>query len=1049
MILAKISINRPILTTMVLLVFIIFGYLGFRSLNMNQIPEVNIPFVTISTIYPGAGPKEIETQISKRIEDVVATVSQIKRIESYSLDGISIVMIEFDLRKNIDIATQEVKDKVDQVINMLPRDVDKPIVQKVDLQAFPVIDVVFSGNLNPLELYDFASRTLKDRFSQIGGVAQVNIVGGKEREIQVTFDDRTVYENMLSLPQLLQIFAAQNFDLPGGYFQIQGQEYTVRLSGQFEDIDQIKETEIHTPFGKKKVGHIAEVVDGGKKIRQRAVYFDNIAKVRDENVVRLSLIKATDGNAINISRDLYKLLPELEAIIPQGTQLKVVNDAAEFTKSVVDDTMSNIMLGILFTSIILLAFLHDIRSTIIVALSMPTSVISTFLVVQAAGFSLNMMSLMGISVSVGVLVANSIVVLENIFRNKEKGMNRKDSAYYGTKQVTVAVIASTLTNIVVFVPLANISSIVGEFLKEMALTATFATIFSLIMSFTLTPMLASLILPDKPKVGFISRKIIAFEKMWERLYTRVLAFTLSRKWISIGILIATFITFYLTVAVIYGPQLAFEFMPPGDNGKIAISVELPEGYDLSSTTKLMQSIEDRIRTYDDVEVILTNIGKTDELNIGTNLALMEVHLKDVNERNIGIMEYITHFTEELADVPNAKIKIGLLENMSGPGAPIEFYLLGQDLDKLEEIKAEIVEKAKDIEGLVNFDNSSSAGKPEMTVRPDRQKIAELGVTVQEIALTMRAAIEGVVSTQYKDKGEEYDMVVTMSDESVNTPEKIAAIPIMTQMGSYRLSDLAQVEFTKGFTKVLRRDKFTAIKFTGDAAAGVPTGDIINKVNEIIDGKIVDGQKVGGIDFPPGYRVKWGGTSEMQIQMVIDLAFAFFLAIILTYMLLAAMLESLWQPVLIMLTLPLALVGVVILMYYTNTFLGLTAIMGVIMLIGIVVNNAILILDYTNQLIRGEEKMKVKEALIKSAPEKLKPIIMSTTAIILGLLPMAIGIGSAGKEMRIPLGIVSIGGLVASTFLTLIVIPVAYYVVAGFFNRVKLLFARMFGQEIQA
>ncbi len=1048
MILAKISIDRPILTTMVLLVFMIFGYIAFRGMNMNQIPEVNIPFVTISTIYPGAGPKEIETQISKRIEDVVATVSQIKRIESYSLDGVSIVMLEFDLNKDIDIATQEVKDKVDQVINLLPRDVDKPIVQKVDLQAFPVIDVVFSGDLDPLALYDYASRTLKDRFSQIGGVAQVNIIGGQQREIKVSFDDKTVYENMISLPQMLQIFAAQNFDIPGGYFQIQGQEYTVRLSGEFDDLDQIKETELETPFGKKKIGHIADVIDGGKKVRQRAVYFDNIAKVRDENVVRLSLIKATDGNAINISKDLYKLLPELEAIIPEGTQLKVVNDAAEFTEATVDDTMSNILLGILFTSIVLLLFLHDIRSTIIVGLSMPISVVSTFLLMKAAGFSLNMMSLMGISVSIGVLVANSIVVLENIFRNKEKGMNRKDAAYFGTKQVTVAVVASTLTNIVVFVPLANISSIVGEFLKEMALTATFATIFSLIISFTLTPMLASLILPDKPKIGFLSRKIIAFEKMWERVYTRLLTFGLKNKWISVSILAITFIMFFITVFMIYGPKLSFEFMPAGDNGKIAIQVQLPEGYDLPSTTKLMQTIEDRIRTYDDVEVILTNIGKTDDLNIGTNLAMMEVYLKDVAEREVSLNGYIESFTEELASIPNALIKVSPLENMAGPGAPIEFYLLGQDLDKLEEIKAVIVEKAKNIEGLVNFDNSSSAGKPEMTVKPNRQKITELGVSVQEIGMTLRAAIEGIVSTQYKDRGEEYDMVITMDEESVNTPEKIAAIPIITRMGTYRLSDLAEVEFTKGFTKVLRRDKFTAIKFTGEPATGVPTGDLINEINLIVDGGVVDGKEIAGLDLPPGYRVKWGGSAEMQIQMVSDLAFAFLLAIVLTYMLLAAILESLWQPALIMLTIPLALIGVVILMYYTDTYFGLTAIMGVIMLIGIVVNNAILILDQTNYLIR-DEKMKVKDALIKAAPEKLKPIIMSTTAIILGLLPMALGIGSAGKEMRIPLGIVSIGGLVASTFLTLFVIPVAFYVVAAFFNRVKLMFAKMFGREVTA
>lgn len=1041
MILAKISIDRPIATTMVLLVFILFGYISFTSLNLNQVPEVNVPFVTVQTIYPGAGPKEIETQITKKIEDIVATVSEIKRIESYSLDGVSIVMVEFDLKKEIDVATQEVKDKVDLIINNLPNDAKKPIIQKVDLQAFPIIDIVYSGNLEPRKLYDVANRTLKDRLSQIAGVGSVNIIGGEEREIKVTFNDRTVFENAISLPQMIGIIGAQNFDIPGGYFSTKGTEYTVRMQGEFESVDEISNMEVPTSFGKKKLNQIAFVDDASKNVRQRAIYFDNITKLRDENVVRMSIIKATDGNAINISNDLKKIMPELNQIIPDGTKITIVNDDSKFTQSNVDDTMSNIYLGILFTSIILLFFLHDIRSTIIVALSMPTSVISTFLLVQAAGFSLNMMSLMGISVSVGVLVSNSIVVLENIFRHKDMGFSRKESAYLGTKEVTVAVLASTLTNIVVFVPLANISSIVGEFLMEMALTATFATIFSLIMSFTLTPMLASLIIPEKPKVGRLSKILLKFEHMQELAYEKLLKMVLVNKIVPILLLISTGIVL-IAVLMIYGPNLSTEFMPEGDNGKIRIQVKLPEGYDLNETKNLMKTVEERVSKYEDVVNILTNIGKSSDLDLGANLSLMEVYLNDSKFRTTSVQDYVTKIIRDLADIPNADIKVAVAESMAGPGSPIEFYLLGQNLEKLESLKSEIMEKIKNVKGLVNLDNSSSSGKPEITVTPIREKLSEVGITVNEVAITLRAAIEGVVSTQFKETGEEYDISVTLDDNSVNSPEKIANIPIITPMGSFRLSQLCDVKFTEGFTMVLRRDKYTAIKFTADAAQGVPTGDIINDINKIVNGDMIDGNKSGGIDMPIGYRIKWGGSSEMQMQMVADLGFAFLLAILLTYMLMAAMLESFWQPLIILLTLPLALIGVILFMYYTGTNFGLTAMMGIIMLIGIVVNNGILLLDFTNQLIR-EENLTAKEALIKAGPTKIKPIIMSTTAIILGMLPMALGFGDTGSEMRIPLGVVSIGGLVASTLLTLVIVPSAYYVVDGMFR----FFGRLFRKKV--
>ncbi len=1017
MFLAKISINRPIMVTMGILVLMIFGFLAYTTLNLNRTPEVDIPFVTVQTIYPGAGPKEIETQISKKIEDAVATVSEIKRIESYSLDGVSIVLIEFNLTKDVDVASQEVKDKIDVIINDLPEDADDPITEKFDIGAEPILDLVLSGkDQTPQELFDIADRQLKDMLSQIKGVANVELVGGQEREIQVQFDSKTVYENMISMPQLMQILAAHNMNLPGGYFNINDLEYTVRVTGEYEDLKDIRELEVPTAFGNKKMKQIADVVDGGKKIRERAVYFNNKSKLQDNNVVRLSIIKSTDGNEVDVADEVKARLPEISNSLPEGCTLEIINDKSTFTRSTVDDTISNIILGVIFTSIVLLFFLHDLRSTFIIALSMPTSVIITFLLMQMAGFTQNMMSLMGISVSIGVLVANSVVVLENIFRHKQMGGDKKQSAYKGTTEVTVAVIASTLTNIVVFVPLGNIDSIAGQFLKELAFTAAFATLVSLIISFTLTPMLASLLLPEKQKTGAISRFIESILDGMANLYSNSLKFVMKNKVFSSILVVASFALFFFATNF-YGSRLAGEFMPTMDDGKIKIEVELPQGYNLDETADVMSAIESRLGKYDDISHTITNLGKKGQMDIGTNLAVMEVYFNSANERYTGILDYTSYLTQDLADIPNADIKISVMESMGGGGAPIEFFIMGQNLDTLESLKSDFYAKSKEIPGLINYDFSSRPGKPEITVAPKRGKVTQAGLSEQEIAVTVRSAIEGMEATQYKENGEEYDVMVTLDRASVDTPEEIKNIPIVSQRGVvYRLAQVADVDFTSGVSKVIHRDKYTAIKFTGYNAPGTATGTLLDDLQKVID----------EMPLPEGYQYKWAGTTEMQKEMAADLGFAGLLAIILTYMLLAAILESFWQPVLILLTLPLAFIGVFILMYYTDTNIGLTAMMGMIMLIGIVVNNAILILDYVNQLVR-EEGFSAKEALIKAAPVKLKPILMSTIAIILGMLPMAMGIGDAGKEMRIPLGIVSIGGLVASTVLTLYVVPAFMYV----------------------
>ncbi len=1018
MFLANISVKRPVFTTIILAVFILFGGLAFNKMNFNHMPEVEVPYVTVTTIYPGAGPKETETLITKKIEDAVSTISEIKKIESYNMDGIAITILEFNLSKDVNVANQEVKDKIDQIVNQLPSDAKKPIVQKIDLKALPIMDIVLSGNnIDSRELYHIASNQLKDRFSQIKGVADVKVSGGQEREIQVQFNNRMIFENYISLPQMLGILGTQNIDLPSGTFNIQKQEYSVRTKGRFQSVDEIRDLQVPTPFGNKRLGQIAKVVDGGKKIKQRIIFFDEATGVSDSNAVRMSIIKSADGNEVIVADAVRKMLPEIKSELPDGLQLKIVSDNSIYTKSSVNDTLNNIIIGILLTSLILFVFLFNIRSTIIVAVSMPASIISTFLLFQWADMSLNVMSLMGISVSVGVLVSNSVVVIENIFRHKKLGNTRQEAAIKGTSEVAVAVIAATLTNVVVFLPIATMSSMVGRFMRELALAAAFSTLFSLLFSFTLTPMLASLMIRKDGKVGKLAKMMDDFFLSLDNYYRKLLAFSLKNKLVSLVVIGVAFILFTISV-VYYGPKIGFDMIPQADNGQIQITVELPQEYNLEETGRVLATMERKIKSYPGITNIITNLGKTTDINLGSNFARMDVNLVPVKEREHKLNYYISHFVRDFSDVPNARlITVDFKSFASKNGTPVQFFLLGQNLDTLNTLKNQVMAKIKDVPGLINLDQSSRQGKPEITIIPKRNMLAETGITVQEIALTLRAGLEGIAATKYFDKGDEYDISVMMDPNSVDSPKKVGDIVLPSRRGTmYRVSQLADIKFTKSYSKILHRDKFPAIMFTGSPAPGVPLGNVTNEIDK----------RIAEIHLPTGYKVVWGGTAKMMTDMAKDMTFAFILAMILTYMLLAAILESFIQPIFILLTVPLAIIGVLASLYYMHISFAITSLLAIIMLIGIVVNNAILMLDYTNQLVR-EKSYDVKEALIEACPTKFKPIAMSTIAIILGMLPLAIGIGSAGVEMRQPLGVVSIGGLLVSTILTLFVVPAFYYI----------------------
>jgi hydrophobic/amphiphilic exporter-1 (mainly G- bacteria), HAE1 family len=1009
MFLSDLSIRRPVLMTMVLLALLLFGALGFFALPLNLMPDAKVPFVTIQTVYPGAGPTQVETQITRRIEDEVGTISLIKNLTSYSLDSASIIILEFDLGKDPDVATQEVKDKVDLVVNELPSDAEAPVVEKIDLAAFPIMRLIMGGDLPPTELYRLADRVVKERLSRTAGVGTVNVVGGRRREIRVEFDNRVVYENAISLAQVGQILAAANLDLPGGNIQSQGQDLPVRLSGEFSTLEEIARIDIPTSGGLVELGHLAEIRDGGEDVRERTIFFDNVANRRDESSVLLSVIKAPDGNAVDISADIAAALPELRGALPDSVSLQVIADDSTLIQATVNDTLGNIAMGIGLTALLLLVFLHDIRSTLIVALAMPLSIIPTFMVMNAIGMTLNLMSLMGISTAVGVLVMNSVVVLENIFRHKEEGHGRKEAAASGTSEVVVAVVASTMTNVAVFLPMANMGGLAGLFLREFALAVSFATLFSMLISFTLTPMLASVLLPEHDRKKHpIGEKLESIIHGWERGYAYILEKVLHSRLRS-GLLIAGTFGVFIVAMALFG-RVPFEFQPAMDEGNIQIKVELPQGADLQETATLLRRVEERIAEFDTVETAVTTLGALSDLDRGTNLAVVDVRLIDKTLRDS--QEIVAaRMTESLSDLPGARIRVSALGDV-GPGgeAPVTFYLQGLDRQQLNRYSRELQDAIRGVPGLVNLDVSSKAGRPELVLYPDRFRVNEAGLTVQDLAITMRAAVEGMVMTSFKEAGEEYDIRVSLADGDVASIEEIGNITVASAAGLFPLSHFATVRMEEGVDTLLRADKTTSIEFTADVAPGFVLSQVTSEIDEI----------AGGMDWPAGYRIDWGGSAAMLTETTREMLFVFVLAIALTYMLLAGILERFGQPILILSTVPLSLIGVVAAFLLTGKTMNIVSMLAIVMLVGLVVNNAILILDYANQLRRRGKT--VREALLIAAPTKLKPILMANTATILGMLPMALGIGASGAEMRQPMGIVSIGGLIAATFLSLFVIP---------------------------
>ena len=1005
------SIKRPVTILMGCLALVVFGILAYFSLPVLLLPETTVPVVTIQTVYPGASPLSVETQLTKKIEDQVFSLGELDSITSYSLDSVSIVVANFREGKDENLALAEVKDAIDALAADLPAAARKPVVTKVNLTSgTPIMDIIIEGDMGSMELYEYASSVVKDQFAQVPGVGNVELSVGEEREIRVDLHSTPVFERFLPVEQIAGILARANLELPGGNLVFEGQDIPVRFKGEFISVEEIEDTDITTRAGVFKLRQLANVYDSNSVVRERTIFYDNEKETRNENALLIRVMKNPSANTVSVIDGIMKRIPRIEKNSGNRIRLNVIREDAGFIRDSVNDTLGNLIMGIILTGLVLMFFLHDWRSTIIISIAMPFSIISTFLVMQFMKMSINVLSLMGLSCAVGTLVANSVVVLENIFRHKEQGLSRVEAASTGTKEVLMAVVASTATNVAVFVPLGGMAGAMGQILGSFAYTVVISTVFSIIVSFTVTPLLASRLIPEKTKQeGSMSRKLEAFFKKLEEWYKQSISFFLTRKRRAAAFIAAVFVVFILSVMGF--SKIEMELIPKSDGGKVSVNVELPQGSSLEMTAAVLAEIESRIASYKEVRSILTILGNAGGMNRDVSVAQVNISLVPKRQRALSNDALAAAMTKTLSDIPGAVIKVmAPTEIVLAEGAPVDFFLKGPDSAVLQRIGDELRNKIAAIPGITNAAINTKSGKRELVFEPNRKQIFQDGLTIQAVAMSLRFAIDGVVSTTYREGGNEYDIRVKMSEDSLKDIEDIRNIPIVTHSGIFPLSRYADVHFENGYNMIMRVDKLQAINLTADILPGYTQSAMLSAAM----------QAVGEIDIPAGYNVSQAGLSDSMSESVVSMGIVFITAILLVYMLLAAILESLSQPLFILSTIPLSIIGITAGCLLTGTVLNNIAMIGIVMLVGIVVNNAILILDYYNQL--KTSGMSIQEALLRACPAKLKAILMSNIAIILGTIPMALGIGESLAEMRKPMGIVVSGGVISSMIMTLWLIP---------------------------
>ena len=1028
--LTEVAIRRPAFMTMIFVALAVLGIFGYSGMGVDLLPRMDWPFVSIVTIYPGAGPREVESLVSKPIEEAVSGVNKLDNVRSYSYEGVSVVLAQFNFSATVDQVTNDVQRVVEQARSKLPDDAKAPRISKADMNAFPILRVSLTGQMQPRDLYQFTKDRIKPRLEQVDGVSAVTIVGGQEREIRVEVDNRRLNAYGISILQVAQAMGRENLDFPTGKIDEQVNQYIVRLAGKFKSLDEIRNTVVGgTSSGVVYLKDIARVVDGTRETF-------TLSRLNGENSIALTIQKQSDANSVRTSDRLHTAMAALEAENGGRIAFTVAQDITDFTRNSLTEVQRDLFLAILMVAIVLFFFLHNARNSFIVLLSIPTSLITTFFFMYLFGYTLNLVSLMALALVIGILVDDSIVVLENIHRHLEHGEEPEKAAVEGRSEIGFAAIAITLVDVVVFLPISLVGGMVGRIFSEFGITIVVSTLLSLFVSFTLTPMLAAKWSRLVRQTGetAVGRLILRFEGMQDRVgdaYRRLLAWALDHRKtvvaVSGGLLVCSF-------ALVPLGLIGTEFMTDSDRGEFAVNLDMPLGTTMEKTDRAIARVEKIVAGMPEVERYLTTIGKqqTQWRNAEqSNVGQLQIKLTDKRKRSRSTQAVMMSIKERAGVIPGLKTSFNTISMWGAANtAPVQIEVIGPNLADVVRFSETVSGIVAETKGAADVTTSWEEGKPEVKIEVDREKTARMGLTLAEVGLAARTAIEGDIPTKYQEGDTEYDLRVVLDRTGRVKAQDVGAITLVNRFGQpVQLRQVANIMFGKGPSEIQRKDRERLVTVAANLSGEVPLGQVTAAIE----------QAIGEAGIPAGIQVFYGGDAENMRDMFSDMTIALSMAILFVYIIMVSLFESYIHPFTIMFSLPVAMVGALGGLALTGTALNMFSMIGIIMLMGLVTKNAILLVDFTNTL--RSRGLTMHDALLESGKTRLRPIVMTTATMVFGMMPLALALG-AGSEMRQGMAIVVIGGLISSTLLTLVLIPVIYTYVDALRERIPALFKRV-------
>jgi HAE1 family hydrophobic/amphiphilic exporter-1 len=1010
--LASLCIRQPVLTWVLMLAFIVIGVFGYSSLGVDQFPKVDIPAIVVTTTENGAAPEEIETELTDKIEGAVNTISGIDELRSTSSQGVSLVVIAFNLDKNVDVAAQEVRDHISNVLPELPKGIDQPVVSKVDPDASPILYVTLSSPGSLRDTTELADKRVRRQIESINGVGQVNILGGRKRQINVWLDPLKLQANELTAVDVERALAQQNLSVPGGQIETGPKSLSLRVEGRVEDVAKIggivvRESQDHAT----RIGDVARVEDGMEEPKTSATVDGNRSVV-------LSIRKQSGENTVAVVDAVRSRLDEVQKTLPAGSKLEVVRDESASIRTSVNAVKEHLVLGAVFAALVVLVFLGNWRSTIIAALAIPVSIIGTFALMWAMGFTLNIITLLALALAVGIVIDDAIVVLENIVRFIEvKKQKPFVAAALATRDIGLAVLATTLSLMAVFLPVAFMSGIIGRFLKSFGLTMAFAILVSLLVSFSLTPMLAARWLAPPPAEGaahthksFLERLVDSFYRPIESLYMVVLRWVMRHRWVVVLLACATLGScFPLAGAVSKG------FTPPNDVAEFDVNMRAPEGMSLAETSLAAERVARAIRELPGVTHTLVTIGN--DSAITRNLANIFVHLNDPRLRKDDQFAIMDQVRKEIVPHQPKNLRIDVSQTAqisSGQSqAQVQYTLNGPDLNQLARYTSKILERFRLARGAVDVDSNLIVGNPEVHVKIDRSLAANLGVDVADVANALELLVGGLKVSTYQEGGNDYDIRARADAIYRADPSGIATMTVQTKTGkTVPLSSVVKLVPTEGPSQINRLARQRQVTITANVAPGFGQSDVSDALVKLIK----DQHMPAEYHAVPAGLTKETGRAVQGFEIAVGLSFIFM------YLVLAAQFGSWLHPITIMLSLPLTVPFALLSLLMFGQALSILSMLGIIVLFGVVKKNAILQVDHTNHL-RGEGMPRL-EAILEANRDRLRPILMTTLAFVAGMIPLITSRGVGAGFNRATAGVV-VGGQTMSLALTLLVTPVAY------------------------